>query len=97
MPDRIVDPLMPSSSPSSKPSRLSLRYARGSGCGLIFRLTTSSFMNLGCDISFLSAFPHEKELLYPPLTFLQPTGKVHKLTYGGQPFKIIEVEPQFPS
>ena len=31
-------------------------------------------MNLGCDISFLSAFPHEKELLYPPLTFLQPTG-----------------------
>ena len=26
----------------------------------------------GADISFLSAFPAEKEFLFPPLTFLHP-------------------------
>ena len=29
-------------------------------------------MVLGADLKFLSAFPHEKEYLYPPLTLLKP-------------------------
>ena len=33
---------------------------------LILRLNTSSFMERGADISFLSAFPTEKEVLYAP-------------------------------
>ena len=29
-------------------------------------------LSMGSDISWLSAFPNEKEFLYPPLTFLRP-------------------------
>ena len=41
----------------------------------------------------LSAFPAEKELLYPPLTFLQPTGWSMEHAVGGVKFTVIEVEP----
>ena len=54
-------------------------------------------MNLGCDLTELSAFPHEKEFLYPSLTFLQPTGVTHTLKHGGTTFTVVEVEPAFPS
>ena len=35
----------------------------------------------------------EKELLYPPLTFLQPTGWSMEHSVGGVKFTVIEVEP----
>ena len=76
---------------------IAVRYSRGAGTALIFRLRSTSFMNLGCDLTPLSAFPHEKEYLYPSLTFLQPTGKTHKLVYDGTTFTVVEVEPSFPS
>ena len=31
-------------------------------------------MQRGADLSFLSAFPAESEILFPPLTFLEPKG-----------------------
>ena len=30
---------------------------------------------MGADVQWLSAFPGEAEILYPPLTYLQPTGR----------------------
>ena len=42
---------------------------------LLFKIVAKSFMSCGADISFLSAYPGEKEILFPPLTFLQPTGR----------------------
>ena len=65
-------------------------------CGR-FRLTSTTFMNLGCDIAEFSAFPHEKEFLYPSLTFLRPNGKTHKLVHDGTTFTVVEGEPSFPS
>ena len=73
------------------------RYARGAETALIFRLRSTTFMNMGCDLTELSAFPHEKEFLYPSLTFLQPTGVTHTLKYGDTTFTVVEVEPAFPS
>ena len=67
------------------------------GSALIFRLRSTTFMNLGCDLTELSAFPHEKEFLYPSLTFMQPTGVTHTLKHGGTTFTVVEVEPAFPS
>ena len=32
-------------------------------------------MDRGVDLEFLSAFPHEKEQLYPPLAYLKPLRK----------------------
>jgi hypothetical protein len=76
-----------------------VRYARA-GRGresLLFRIRSNTFMNLGCDLTHFSAFPHEREALYPPLTYLQPTGKVHRIRYDGCKFTVIDVEPSFPS
>jgi len=76
---------------------IAARYARKGGNALLFRIRSTTFMNLGCDISDLSAFPHEKEFLYPPLTFLHPNGVVHKLKRAGVQYTVVEVEPSFPS
>ena len=42
---------------------------------LILRFVPSSFMDRGSDISWLSLYPSEKEVLYPPLTYLEPIGR----------------------
>ena len=61
--------------PMSTTSDLSvaMRYSASSHAVLL-RLITESFYERGPDISFLSAFPGEAEFLFPPLTYLQPTG-----------------------
>ena len=79
---------------------------------LLFRIVTTSFMQRGADLTFLSAFPAEAEYLYQPLTFLRPTGKVVEieitqedgdrehplLELKGQPvtYTVIELEPFMP-
>ena len=42
---------------------------------LIFKIVSTSFMTMGADVQWLSAFPAEAEILYPPLTYLKPTGR----------------------
>ena len=68
---------------------------------LLFKLRTDSFMARGASIRFLSAFPGEDEILFPPLTFLQPTGRIlrtHADSGGSsQPCEIVEVVPHFGS
>ena len=70
---------------------------------LLFKIIASSFMNRGADISFLSAFPEEKEFLYTPLTYLRPTGRRQVCQFAdneiapgspAQAFVVIEVEAQ---
>jgi hypothetical protein len=59
---------------------------------LVFRLVSDSFMTCGIDISWLSIYPNEAEVLYPPLTFLQYLGQ--------RPIKnsrgiVVDVKPSF--
>ena len=62
---------------------------------LLLRLKTKNFMVRGPDISFLSAFPGEKEFLFPPLTYLEPVqGATQKLRVDDATFTVIDVEPQ---
>mmetsp|Transcript_81613 Transcript_81613/g.162394 ORF Transcript_81613/g.162394 Transcript_81613/m.162394 type:complete len:129 (-) Transcript_81613:233-619(-) len=62
--------------PMSSTSDLAVAIAYGqSECSLLFKIMTKSFMNRGADITFLSCFPSEREFLFPPLTFLRPTGR----------------------
>ena len=59
---------------------------------LVLKIKTTNFRQRGADIGFLSAFPQEKEILYPPRTFLQPIKKEeHKM--GGASVAVIEVTP----
>ena len=87
---------------------VALRYAAGdsSASSLLFRIHTRSSMERGADISFLSAFPAEREFLYPPLLYLQPTAEVSAraasgradevmtVTVCGRSYRVIEVEPR---
>ena len=78
--------------------KIALKYTRGANAGaLIFMLRAQSFMQQGADLAYLSAFPEEREFLYPPLVYLRPTGMVHKLTYAGTDYTIVEIDPQYPS
>ena len=64
---------------------------------LIFRVLVDDFMHRGPDLMFLSAFPHEQEALYPPLTYFKPCGKVERIVYSGTEFTIVDVKPTFPT
>ena len=57
---------------------VALRYCAGENA-LLFVLHTDSFMSRGADIAYISCFPQEAEYLFPPLTYLRPTGKVEDL------------------
>ena len=59
---------------------------------LVFRVVTKNFITRGADIAFLSVMPHEKEFMYPPLTYLQCTAmKMEKLC--GVDLLVATVEP----
>ena len=55
----------------------------------ILKVRSSGFHDRGADISWLSAFPGEKEVLFPPLTYLKPTGRAEVV---GQ-CTVVEVTP----
>ena len=50
---------------------------------LIMKVVSKNFANRGADISFLSAFKSEAEVLYPPLTYLTYVGE-HTETIEGE-------------
>ena len=51
---------------------VALKYSASAGSSVLLRIATSSFMARGADLTWLSAFPAEREKLYPPLTYLEP-------------------------
>lgn len=74
---------------------VALHYADSKNV-LLFKLRTDSFMGRGASIRFLSAFPGEDEVLFPPLTYLQ-TSSVNHFTHSGRRFEVVEVVPHFGS
>jgi hypothetical protein len=66
---------------------------------LLLKLVCPNFMTTGADVHWLSAYPEEAEVLFPPLTYLQPTGRTETVTIrrGGEElsFTVVEVHPQF--
>ena len=81
---------------------VALQYCKAansrSQTALIFKCRTDSFMSRGASIEFLSVFPGESEVLFPPLSYLNPTGK-QKTVYlsGQQQVCVVEVVPHFGS
>mmetsp|Transcript_10724 Transcript_10724/g.37521 ORF Transcript_10724/g.37521 Transcript_10724/m.37521 type:complete len:575 (-) Transcript_10724:236-1960(-) len=63
---------------------------------LLFKVVLDNFMQYGAEVKWLSAFPQEEEVLYPPLTYLQPTGRTQHLILNGSKYKIVEVKPTLP-
>ena len=75
--------------------RVAVHYGLGPR-SLLFVLTCENFMQYGADLQWLSAFPGESEVLYPPLTYLQPTGRVQVVTVGENTLKVVELTPHIP-
>jgi hypothetical protein len=75
--------------------RVAVQYSM-SPSSLLFKIKTTSFMQRGADLQYLSAFPAERELLYAPLTFLKPTGRCMDFSTGpggSYKYKVVEVTP----
>ena len=72
--------------------KIAMEYSAGEQAVLL-RLRTRNFMQRGPDISFLSAFPGEDEYLFPPLTYLSPTGDTETLKVDDAVFHVVDVEP----
>merc|ERR1712039_416346 len=85
--------------PMSTTSNLEVaaKYA-SSGDSVLLKITLDNFMQYGADLQWLSAFPGEAEVLYPPLTYLQPTTKEPQVVelQSGSKFTVYEVRPTIP-
>ncbi len=73
------------------------RYALSQD-SLLLKIVAPSFMSLGTDLRWLSMFPGEDEVVFPPLTYLRPTGRTDRVDAAdadGRPvaFTVIEVTP----
>jgi hypothetical protein len=60
---------------------------------LIFKLVATNLLQCGADLQWVSAFPSEAEILFPPLTFLQPTGRLQEIEFDNYTVTILEVTP----
>jgi hypothetical protein len=58
---------------------------------LLLKVQSTSLMDCGADIGWLSMYPEEKEVLFPPLTYLLPVGE--PVVEDG--CTIITVQPRF--
>ncbi|KAL3923801.1 MAG: hypothetical protein SGPRY_004112, partial [Prymnesium sp.] len=63
---------------------------------LLFKIKVTNILQFGADLQWLSAFPSEAEVVYPPLTYLQPTGKVQVVKVDHLTFTVCEVIPNIP-
>jgi hypothetical protein len=73
---------------------VAMRYSL-SRQSLLFKIVAPSFMSLGVETEWLSAFPGEAEVVFPPLTYLQPTGRTDRVDAvdgDGNPVTINVVE-----
>ena len=63
---------------------------------VLLRLRVDGFMKRGADLAYLSCFPNEAEVLYPPLTYMKPLGKPREIMVGDGviSFTVVDVEPQ---
>ena len=78
--------------------RVAVQYsASGDGVALLFKIITRTFMEHPVNLNFLSAFPELSEHLYPPLTFLRPTGRQETVALDFTTFTVVEVIPCFAS
>ena len=83
--------------PMSTTSELwvALKYSQGGETATILWLRSSNFMDRGVDLAWISAYPHEKEFVYPPLTYMKPIHQEPLIcTIGGVTYQVVEVSAQ---
>ncbi len=51
---------------------VALKYSQEGDSSVLLWLRTQNFMDRGVDLTWISAFPHEREFLFSALTYMQP-------------------------
>ena len=75
-------------------ANVAVRYSAAAH-GVVLRFQTAGWEERGADIAFLSAFPAEAEVLYPPLTFIRPLQQQRaSMEVNGTTFRVIDVTPR---
>ena len=59
--------------------RYALSLAAEDPALLLLKILVPSLVSSGADLGWVSAFTHEGDVLFPPLTFLLATGRVDRL------------------
>ena len=83
---------------------VALQYA-ASEHAVVLRLRTRGLVCRGADIAFISCFPAESEVLFPPLTYLGPVREKDEngveqlkpplvVSVGAATFSVVDVQPQ---
>ena len=72
------------------------QFALSRGC-IVMKIKVSDALSYGADITWLSCYPEQREVVYPPLTFLKPTTGIIKMyDVGDASFAVMEIEPRIP-
>jgi hypothetical protein len=72
---------------------IALNYSATGNTAILLRIIPQNFMLRCAELSWLSSFAHEEELLYPPRTYLRPLPKppaVFKI--GSTTFKVVDLQ-----
>ena len=74
---------------------VAIKYGTCTAGSVIFKIQVPDAMASGADLSWVTAFPGEAEVLYPPLTFLRPTGRIQtvKSWVSGAEVTVVELIP----
>jgi hypothetical protein len=68
-------------------------WTAGKKDALIMKFVIDGFMQFGAQIDWLSVNPAEHEVIYPPMCYLQPTGRYQAEDRPGVRLVVIEVHP----
>ena len=61
---------------------------------VVLRLVVDNAVQYGADVAWLSVNPAEHEVIFPPLSYLQPTGRFEIVRgEGGTTLTVVEVIP----
>ena len=73
--------------------QIALKYSQGGDSSVLLWLRTQNFMDRGVDLTWISAFPHEREFLYSPLTYMEAVRDAPVVVQiGGVTYQVIEVK-----
>ena len=71
-------------------------FAKSGDKPMVFKYDTKNSLERGADVAFLSAYPNEEEVLFPPLTYLR-FKTVEEETVAGTKMLVVSVEAQICS
>jgi hypothetical protein len=73
--------------------QVALNYGTCDEGSVLFRICVADQLVHGADLKWVSVFPNDAEVLYPPLTFLRPTKRMQEVNVNGICVTVIEVTP----